>query len=106
MGAILGLDNRENMARLKKGDLNHGSQTMEAARGGSLRVRAPTRVSGTTLNCLFVLEVTLREAVGLKGWALPPSPRIFRGKSSWRCGFISGRGNREDCAKWIERAAR
>jgi hypothetical protein len=48
MGAIPGLENRENMARLKKGDLNHGSQTMDAARGGPLRMWLPTRVPGTT----------------------------------------------------------
>jgi len=74
MGAIPGLENRENMARLKKGDLNHGSQTMDAARGGPLQMRLPTRVPGMTLNCLFVLEVILREAHGLISRALSSSP--------------------------------
>jgi hypothetical protein len=93
MGAIPGPENRENMARLKKGDLNHGSQTMDDARGGPLRMRLPTRVPGTTLNCPFVLEVTLREALGLIGRAVSSSPWIFRGKTAGRCVFISGRGN-------------
>jgi len=52
------------MARLEKGNLNHGSQTMDAARSGPLRVRLPTRVLGMTLNCLFVLkEESFREAL-------------------------------------------
>jgi hypothetical protein len=66
--------------RLKKGDLNHGSQTMDVACGRPLRMWQPTRVPGTTLNGLFTFnEVSSREAAGLTGRALPSSLPNFRG---------------------------